>query len=34
MPEQIKKLIDKKEKYDVLENKISEVKNYILGKIS
>ncbi len=34
MPKQIAHLMDKKEKYDVLENKITDIKEYILGKIS
>ena len=33
-PKQIAHLMDKKENYDILENKINDVKNYILGKIS
>jgi len=33
-PEQFSKLLDKKEKYDILENKVLEVKNYILEKLS
>ena len=33
-PKQIAYLMNKKENYDILENKINEVKNYILGKIS
>ena len=34
IPKQITHLMDKKENYDILENKINDVKNYILGKIS
>ena len=34
VPKQLEKISDKKEKYDILENKISDVKNYILKKIS
>ena len=34
MPKQLNDISDKKEKYDILDNKISDVKNYILGKIS
>ena len=33
MPKQISGILDKKEKFDILENKISDVKNYILGKL-
>ena len=33
-PKQIAHLMDKKENYDILENKINDVKSYILGKIS
>ena len=33
-PKQIEHLMNKKENYDILENKIDDVKNYILGKIS
>ena len=33
-PKQIAHLMDKKENYDILENKIKDVKSYILGKIS
>ena len=33
-PTQIAHLMDKKENYDILENKINDIKNYILGKIS
>ena len=33
-PKQISHLMDKKENYDILENKINDIKNYILGKIS
>ena len=33
MPKQISNILNKKEKYDILENKIIDVKNYILGKI-
>ncbi len=32
-PKQVAHLMDKKENYDILENKINDVKNYILGKI-
>ena len=32
-PTQLSKIVDKKEKYDILENNISEIKNYILEKI-
>ena len=32
-PKQIAHLMDKKENYDILENKINDIKNYILGKI-
>ena len=32
-PKQVAHLMDKKENYDILENKIKDVKNYILGKI-
>ena len=31
-PNQFLNILDKKEKYDILENKVSEVKKYILGK--
>ena len=34
VPKQISHLMDKKENYDILENNINDVKNYILGKIS
>ena len=34
MPKQISHLMDKKENYDILENKIKDIKNYILDKIS
>ena len=34
IPKQIAHLMNKKENYDILENKINDVKNYILGKIS
>ncbi len=34
IPQQVSGISDKKEKYDILENKTSEIKNYILGKIS
>jgi len=34
MPKQLTDISDKKEKYDILDNKISDVKNYILGKLS
>ena len=33
-PKQIAHLIDKKERYDILENKITDIKNYVLGKLS
>ena len=33
-PKQIAHLMDKKENYDILENNINEIKNYILDKIS
>ena len=33
MPNQLSNLLNKKEKYDILENNISDVKSYILGKI-
>ena len=33
-PTQLSKIVDKKEKYDILENNISEIKNYILEKIA
>ena len=33
MPKQISGILDKKGKFDILENKISDVKNYILGKL-
>ena len=32
-PEQFSKLLDKKEKYDILDNKVLDIKNYILEKI-
>ncbi len=32
-PKQIAHLMNKKENYDILENRINDVKNYILGKI-
>ena len=32
-PSQLKMHMDKKEKFDIVENKISQIKNYILGKI-
>ena len=34
MPKQISGILDKREKYDILENKTSDVKNYILKKLS
>ena len=34
VPKQIAHLMDKKEKYDILDNKITDIKNYILEKIS
>ena len=33
MPNQLSKILNKKEKYDILENNISDVKSYILEKI-
>ena len=33
-PKQVAHLIDKKEKYDILENKITDIKSYILEKLS
>ena len=33
IPKQIAHLMDKKESYDILENNINHIKNYILGKI-
>ena len=33
-PKQLANIIDKKEKYDILENKVLNVKNYILGKVA
>ena len=33
-PIQLSKIVDKKEKYDILENNISKIKNYILEKIA
>ena len=33
-PKQIAHLLNKKEKYDILENKITDIKDYILGKLS
>ena len=33
-PKQIAHLMNKKEKYDILENKITDIKDYILGKLS
>tara|TARA_A100001011_G_scaffold149751_1_gene158026 strand:+ start:209 stop:1585 length:1377 start_codon:yes stop_codon:yes gene_type:complete len=32
-PKHFSNILDKKEKYDILDNKVSEIKNYILGKI-
>ena len=32
-PIQLSNILDKEEKYDILDNKISDVKNYILGKL-
>ncbi len=32
-PAQLSNILDKKEKYDILENKLSDIKNYILGKL-
>ena len=34
VPKQIAHLINKKENYDILENKIQDIRNYILGKIA
>ena len=34
LPKQLNDISGKKEKYDILDNKISDVKNYILGKLS
>ena len=34
IPKQLNDISGKKEKYDILDNKISDVKNYILGKLS
>ena len=34
MPKQMRGILDKKEKYDILENNTSDIKNYILGKLS
>ena len=33
MPNQLSNILDKKEKYDILENNISDVKSYILEKV-
>jgi threonine synthase len=33
-PKQFSNLLDKKEKYDIIENKVSDIKNYILGKVA
>ena len=33
-PIQLSKIVDKKEKYDILENNILKIKNYILEKIA
>ena len=33
VPNQLNKILNKKEKYDILENNISDVKSYILKKI-
>ena len=33
IPSQLSNILDKKEKYDILQNNLSEVKNYILGKL-
>ena len=33
-PKQFLNISDKKEKYDILENKVSEIKNYILEKVA
>ena len=32
IPSQVSNTLDKKEKYDILENNLSKVKNYILEK--
>jgi len=32
-PKQLEKFVDKDEKFDILDNNISKVKNYILNKI-
>ena len=32
-PAQLSNILDRKEKYDILENNISKIKNYILEKI-
>ena len=34
MPSQLSGILDKNEKYDILKNNLTEVKNYILGKLS
>ena len=33
-PKQLPNILDKKEKYDILENKVLNVKNYILEKVA
>ena len=33
IPAQLSKILDRKEKYDILENNILKIKNYILEKI-
>ncbi len=33
-PPQLSNTLDKKEKYDILENNLSKVKNYILEKVN
>ncbi len=32
-PKQFANILDKKEEYDILENQVSEIKKYILGKV-
>ena len=34
MPNQLSNILNKKEKYDIVENNISDVKSYILGKLN
>ena len=34
IPSQLSNTLDKKEKYDILENNLSEVKNHILERIN